>query len=57
MTPFPIPEYSTAEQALAVYELIKDIGEAIWNRYELALIELMQQDCISTFEVDDDLTF
>jgi hypothetical protein len=57
MTPLQIPEYWTPEQALAVYELIEDIGEAIWNRYELALIELMQQDCISTFEVDDDVTF
>jgi hypothetical protein len=57
MTPLQIPEYWTPEQALAVYELIEDIGEAICNRYELALIELVQQDCISTFEVDDDVTF
>ena len=58
MTPLPIPEHWTPEQALAVYELIDEIRDAIWSRYQVPLIELMQQERVTTFEVDDDdLTF
>ena len=34
-----LPDDWTPEQALAVYELLTDLAEAVWNRYELVLIE------------------
>lgn len=58
MIPIQIPDYWTPEQALAVYELIDEIRDAIWSRYQVPLIELMQEERVTTFEVnDDDLTF
>jgi hypothetical protein len=39
-----LPDYWTPEQALAVYDLLNDLAEAIWNRYEIPLIELLAQD-------------
>lgn len=58
MTHPAIPDDWTPEQALAVYEFIDALRDAIWSRYHRQLVELMQQDRITTFEVDDDdLTF
>jgi len=58
MTHPAIPDDWTPEQALAVYEFIDALRDAIWSRYDRQLVELMQQDRITTFEVDDDdLTF
>jgi hypothetical protein len=34
-----LPDDWTPAQALAVYELLTDLADAIWNRYELVLIE------------------
>ena len=36
-----LPDYWTPEQALAVYDLLNDLTEAIWNRYEIPLVELL----------------
>ena len=36
-----LPDYWTPEQALAVYDLLNDLTEAIWNHYEIPLIELL----------------
>lgn len=49
-----IPDYWSPEQALAVYEFIDEIREAIWHQYNPRLIELMQEDRISYSEIDDD---
>ncbi|MDZ7754040.1 MAG: hypothetical protein U5S82_20970 [Gammaproteobacteria bacterium] len=58
MTHPPIPDDWTPEQALAIYDFIDELRDAIWSRYDRQLVELMQQDRITTFEVDDDdLTF
>jgi|AMFO01.1.fsa_nt_gi hypothetical protein len=59
MTPLTltIPNDWTPEQALAAYELVDALREAIWSRYELQLIEQMQQERLSTFPIDDDVTF
>ncbi|MDZ7751320.1 MAG: hypothetical protein U5S82_16930 [Gammaproteobacteria bacterium] len=54
MTHPPIPDDWTPEQALAVYDFIDELRDAIWSRYDRQLVELMQQDRITTFEVDDD---
>lgn len=59
-----IPDYWTPEQALAVFELLKDVTDAIWNRYELTLIEtladeLYQDDTsqLDLFDFDDSVPF
>ena len=39
-----LPEYWTPAEALAVYELLNELAEAIWNRYEISLIELLAPD-------------
>lgn len=57
MTQLPIPDDWTPEQALAVYDFVDALREAIWTRYQLQLITLMREDRISVFEVDDDVTF
>ncbi|MDZ7753678.1 MAG: hypothetical protein U5S82_19040 [Gammaproteobacteria bacterium] len=58
MTHPPIPDDWTPEQALTIYDFIDELRDAIWSRYDRQLVELMQQDRITTFEVDDDdLTF
>ena len=40
----PLPDHWTPEQALIVYELLNDLAEAIWKRYEIPLIELLTSD-------------
>ena len=57
MTPPKIPDYWTPEQALAVYDFIDELREAIWTRYELQLIELMREDRVTEFNVDEDVMF
>lgn len=44
--PFIIQDDWSPEQALAVVELLDDLREAIWNRYQLQLHEqLREQRC------------
>jgi len=57
IAPQQIPDDWTPEQALAVYDFIDEIRDAIWGRYELQLIQLMKEERVTTFEVDDDVLF
>ncbi len=59
MTPLTvtIPNDWTPAQALAAYEAVDALREAIWSRYELQLIEQMREEQVTTFAVDDDVTF
>ena len=41
--PFLIQEYWTPEQALAVIELLDDLREVIWRRYQLPLQDLLRE--------------
>ena len=41
--PFIIPDDWSPEQALAVVELLDDLREVIWGRYQLQLHELLRQ--------------
>ena len=59
-----LPDDWTPQQALAVYELLSALSEAVWNRYEIALRELLvpelEQDDASQpdlFDFDDQLPF
>jgi hypothetical protein len=40
---FIIQEDWSPEQALAVVELLDDLREVIWNRYQLQLFELLRE--------------
>lgn len=47
--PFIIQDDWSPEQALAVVELLDDLREVIWNRYQLELFELLrEQRCSQT---------
>jgi hypothetical protein len=59
-----LPDHWTPEQALAVYDLLNDLAEAIWNRYEIPLIELLAPEIYphntaqpDLFDFDDPLPF
>jgi hypothetical protein len=41
--PFIVQDDWTPEQALAVVELLDDLREVIWNRYQLQLHELIRE--------------
>ena len=60
----PLPDYWTPAEALAVYELLNDLAETIWNRYEVALVEQLRNDRdygdtsqLDLFDFDDPLPF
>lgn len=60
----PLPDYWTPEQALAVYELLNDLSEAIWNRYEIDLLALITPELDENsaaqpdlFDFDDPIPF
>jgi hypothetical protein len=45
MKPPPlIPIYWSAEEALAVFEFIDELREAIWSRYGLAITEQLREE-------------
>jgi hypothetical protein len=59
-----LPDYWTPAEALAVYELLGELAEAIWNRYEAELIEHLRNDRVygntsqlDLFDFDDPLPF
>lgn len=53
MAPPRIPGDWSPREALTVYEFIDDIRDAIWNRYDLQLIELMKEERITAFKEDN----
>ena len=42
--PLQVPEDWTPQQALAVYEFLTQAAEAVWERYEVELLPLVQSD-------------
>ena len=59
----PLPNDWTAEQALAVHDFLADLTEAIWQRYEDPMSELLQgensqaDDQPDLFGFDDPIPF
>ena len=41
---FSIPAYWTPEQALAVFEVVHDLSEEIWNHYGSKIIDLLPEN-------------
>ncbi len=51
----PIPEYWSAEQALAVYELLEELLQAIWARYQLQIQQQAQANLLDPYTPQLDL--
>lgn len=51
----PLPDHWSPEQALAVYELLNDLAEAIWNRYQVPLIEQLTCELDQADDAQPDL--
>jgi hypothetical protein len=49
-TPFILDPAWSPEQALAVIELLDDLREVIWCRYELQILELKRQQQCTEFD-------
>ena len=52
--PVEIPVTWTPEQALAVYELLDDLRERIWEIYDLRLQDLLREQRLSPGPDDSD---
>ena len=59
-----LPDHWSPEQALAVFELLNDLTESIWIRYEIPLIELLTDELEQNnssqhdlFDFDDPISF
>jgi len=50
---FKAPDYWTPDQATEIYELLQTIQEAIWNQYQLQIMQQMKSE--RTFETDIDI--
>ena len=64
MPPFEIPDHWSAQEALAVYELLNDIAEQIWERYDLQIIELLHPELdrnddeqLDLFDFNEDIPY
>jgi len=59
-----IPDYWSPDQALAIYELLADLQERIWDKYELELLDLLRPEPVEEdtaqldmFAFDDKMPF
>lgn len=50
--PFIIQDDWKPEQALAVVELLDDLREVIWSRYQIQLQELLREQRCTQFETE-----
>lgn len=50
--PFILQEDWSPEQALAVVELLDDLREVIWARYQIQLQELLREQCCTQDKSD-----
>ena len=70
MNPLPapftleIPDHWSPEQALAVFELLNELTGTLWNRYDLAITELLAGELgqgdtsqLDLFDFDDSIPF
>jgi hypothetical protein len=60
----PLPDHWSPDQALVVYQLLSDLAETIWNRYEIPLIELLTSELeqnnssqLDLFDFNDPIPF
>ena len=51
--PFILPDDWTPEQALAVFELLDDLRELIWDHYQIPIQDLLREQYLALPSVDD----
>lgn len=62
-SPCAIPEALSPQVALALFEVLRDLTDALWQQYESELIELIMQErsqvpaSQQAFDFNDDLPF
>jgi len=62
-SPFPLPEHLSPPVALALFELLQELTDALWQQYETELVELIISernpvpDSQQSFDFDDELPF
>ena len=60
---FPLPENLSPPVALALFELLQDLSDALWQQYETDLVELIMKDrgqvpaAQKRFDFDDEIPF
>jgi hypothetical protein len=59
-----LPDDWTPEQALAVFELLNELTDILWSRYQVPIVELLEQDHrtgpdpqLDLFDCDDPIPF
>ena len=59
-----LPDHWTPDQALAVYEFLTELADALWNRYQIPLIQLLAPELdqnndsqLDLFDFDDPIPF
>ena len=64
MSTLQLPQHWSPEQALAVYDLLNELAQSIWDRYELQLLELIRPQLdehdasqLDLFDPDDSIPF
>ena len=59
--PFHLPDDLSPELAMALFELLSDLTDALWRQYETALVELLTENHVpasqEAFDFNDDLPF
>ncbi len=61
--PVPLPEDLSPPLALALFELLQDLTDALWQQYETDLVELIMQERNPVppsqleFDFNDDIPF
>ncbi len=51
----PIPEHWSAEQALAAYQFLQELLQALWERYALQIQHQLQSDLLDDYTPQLDL--
>ena len=60
---FQLPQNLTPQTAMAIFDLLSDLMDAVWEQYEPGLVEQMieelhlEPDPQQVFNFDDDLLF
>ncbi len=59
--PFQLPDHLPPQTAMALFELLSELTDAIWHQYETDLVELIvaeldqPPDTQQVLELDDDI--
>jgi len=61
--PFTFPQDLSPPVALALFEVLQDLTDALWQQYEIDLVELIMEECNQVpasqqlLDFNDDLPF